>query len=136
MGFFAMENFIYFLSAQEGGSGVLIMRSLLLWGHGVWVATTGLWLAIAKIQRGYLKKRDLIPGIVVAVVLHFLWNGWVGFLGPDAGWVALIGQLVFQFWYMRKIIREALRDENLWGFGGGMAPVCLLYTSPSPRDRS
>jgi len=33
------------------------------------------------------------------------------------------GQLIFQFWYMRKIIREALRDEVLWGYGQGMAPV-------------
>lgn len=123
MGFFAMENFIYFLSYQSGGGTVLIIRSLLLWGHGVWVATTGLWLAIAKTQRGYLKKRDLIPGMTVAIVLHFLWNGWQGFLGVELGWAAMIIQMVFQFWYMRRIIKEALRDEVLWGYAHGMAPV-------------
>lgn len=123
MGFFAMENFLYFLSVETGGEALLLMRSLLLWGHGVWVATTGLWLAIAKIQRGYLRGIDLIPGMMVAVVLHFLWNGWQGFLGVEIGWGVMIVQLIFQFWYMRKIIKEALRDEVLWGYGRGMAPV-------------
>ncbi len=123
MGFFAMENFIYYLNPQVGGPQLLLLRSFLLWGHGVWVATTGLWLAIAKTQRGYLKRSDLIPGMAVAIVMHFLWNGWQGWLGADLGWVALIGQLIFQFWYMKKIIREALRDEQLWGYGQGMAPV-------------
>jgi RsiW-degrading membrane proteinase PrsW (M82 family) len=123
MGFFAMENFLYFLSVETGGEALLLMRSLLLWGHGVWVATTGLWLAIAKIQRGYLWGIDLIPGMMVAIVLHFLWNGWQGFLGVEIGWGVMIVQLIFQFWYMRKIIKEALRDEVLWGYGRGMAPV-------------
>jgi RsiW-degrading membrane proteinase PrsW (M82 family) len=123
MGFFAMENFIYYLTPEIGGSELLLLRSLILWGHGVWVATTGLWLAIAKTQRGYLKRVDLIPGMAVAIVMHFLWNGWQGFLGTDLGWAALIGQLIFQFWYMGKIIREALRDEVIWGYGQGMAPV-------------
>ena len=123
MGFFAMENFLYFLSVETGGEALLLMRSLLLWGHGVWVATTGLWLAIAKIQRGYLRGIDLIPGMMVAVVLHFLWNGWQGFLGVEMGWGVMIVQLIFQFWYMRKIIKEALRDELLWGYGRGLAPV-------------
>ena len=122
MGFFAMENFIYFLN-PEGGSAVLIFRSLLVWGHGVWVATTGLWLAIAKVQRGYLKKMDLIPGLAVAIFLHFIWNGWVGFLGPELGTAALIGHLVFHLWYTRKIINEATRDEVLWGYGQGLAPL-------------
>ena len=122
MGFFAMENFIYFLDPQIGGESLLIMRALLVWGHGVWVATTGLWLAIAKVQRGYLKKTDLIPGLVVATMLHFLWNGWSGFLGPGLGEIAMFLQLGFHFWYMRKIIKEALRDEVLWGYGAGLAP--------------
>lgn len=88
----------------------------------VWGATTGLWLAIAKIQRGCLKKTDLIPGLFVATMLHFLWNGWSGFLGPGLGEIAMFLQLGFYFWYMRKIIKEALRDEVLWGYGAGLAP--------------
>jgi len=123
IGFFAMENFIYYLNFDVGGSELLLMRSLLLWGHGVWTATTGLWLAIAKAQRGYLKVADLVPGISVAVVLHFLWNGWQGWLGYELGWTAMLLQLGFHFWYMQKIIREALRDEVVWGFGQGAAPV-------------
>jgi|GEM_PF-840859 RsiW-degrading membrane proteinase PrsW (M82 family) len=123
MGFFAMENFLYFLDPQIGGESLLIMRSLLVWGHGVWVATTGLWLAIAKVQRGYLVKTDLLPGLSVAIMLHFLWNGWPGFVDSGLVNIAIGLQFVFHFWYMRKIIREALRDEDLWGYGRGMAPV-------------
>jgi RsiW-degrading membrane proteinase PrsW (M82 family) len=122
MGFFAVENFIYFLSPEIGGTGTLVMRSFLLWGHGVWVATTGLWLGLAKIQRGYIRRWDLVPGLLVAITMHFLWNGWGGFLGNDLGFIAQIAQLVFQFWYMRKILREALRDETIWGYNQGLAP--------------
>jgi len=119
LGFFAMENFNYFLYFDES---VLIYRSLMCWGHGVWVATTGLWLAIAKVKRGRVVIWDLIPGLLVAMTLHFLWNGWMGFLG-DLGFVAILAQGVHQLWYSRKMIKEAMRDDVLLGYEAGMAPV-------------
>lgn len=119
LGFFAMENFHYFLNFD---SSVLVMRSLLCWGHGVWVATTGLWLAIAKVERGRVVIWDLIPGLLVAMTLHFLWNGWTGFLG-DLGFLAVLAQGVHQLWYSRKMIKEAMRDDVLLGYEAGMAPV-------------
>lgn len=120
LGFFAMENFHYFLNFD---ASTLIFRSLLCWGHGVWVATTGLWLAIAKVRRGRVVIWDVIPGLIVAMTLHFLWNGWTGFLGAEMGFIALIGQGIHQLWYSRKMIKEALRDDVLLGYGAGMAPI-------------
>ena len=117
-----MENFIYFLDPQKGGESTLIFRSLVVWGHGVWVATTGLWLAIAKVQRGHNIMIDLIPGMTVAIFLHFLWNGWGGFLGAELGTIALYIHVAFHLIYNRKIVKEALRDEVLWGYGQGLAP--------------
>ncbi|MBQ04702.1 hypothetical protein CL673_08390 [Candidatus Bathyarchaeota archaeon] len=119
LGFFAMENFQYFLNFD---ASVLVMRSLLCWGHGVWVGTTGLWLAIAKVRRGRVVSWDLLPGLLVAITLHFLWNGWTGFLG-ELGVVAMLAQGIHQLWYSRKMIKEAFRDDVLLGYGAGMAPV-------------
>ena len=119
LGFFAMENFHYFLNFDES---VLLMRSVLCWGHGVWVATTGLWLAVAKVRRGKVVIWDIVPGLLVAMVLHFLWNGWTGFLG-EMGVIAMLAQGVHQVWYSRRMIKEALRDDILLGYGAGMAPV-------------
>ena len=119
LGFFAMENFNYFLYFDES---VLVYRSLLCWGHGVWVATTGLWLAIAKVKRGRVVIWDLVPGLLVAMTLHFLWNGWMGFLG-EIGFVAILAQGAHQLWYSRKMIKEAMRDDVLLGYEAGLAPV-------------
>ena len=119
LGFFAMENFHYFLNFD---SSVLVMRSLLCWGHGVWVATTGLWLAVAKIRRGRVVIWDVIPGLLVAMTLHFLWNGWTGFFG-ELGFYLMLAQGVHQIWYSRRMIKEALRDDVILGYNAGMAPV-------------
>ena len=39
---------------------------------------------------------------------------------------------------MEHAVRTVKRDINIPGFRKGKAPdsICLLYTSPSPRDRS
>jgi RsiW-degrading membrane proteinase PrsW (M82 family) len=117
LGFFANENFLYFLQASQQNIGevVLVLRSFLTWSHGVWAATTGLWLALAKIQRGKVMKRDLIPGLMVALFLHSVWNAFNLYIQ--------IGLMIFNLWYTRKIIKEALRDEVLWGYSQGLAPI-------------
>ena len=119
MGFFAAENFMYFLMH---GPMNLVIRSLLCWGHGVYVATTGLWLAIGKVTRGRIEAADLAPGLLVATLLHFVWNGWGGWIGPLAA-IAIFLQSSFMLSYLRRMIKEALRDEVLWGYARGRAPV-------------
>ena len=118
IGFFAMENFMYFL---VHGASNLVIRSLFCWGHGVYGVTVGLWLAVAKCMRGRIKAVDLIPGLLVAISLHFLWNGWDSWIGKYSGDI-LYYQALLQLVYLRKIIREGLRDEVLWGYSIGKSP--------------
>jgi len=118
IGFFAMENFFYFL---KYGASNLIVRSIYCWGHGVYVATVGLWLAVSKCKRGRISFTDIFPGLLVAISMHFLWNGWGAWIGKYAGDIIHI-QALFQFGYLVKIIREGLRDEMLWGYSLGRAP--------------
>jgi len=127
MGFFAMENSFYFL---RYGFRNLFIRSLLCWGHGVYTATVGLWLAIGKIIRGRTKMLDILPGLLVAILLHFLWNGWGAWirllLGEEysgfAGQIMIL-QAIFMLGYLSRRIKEALRDETLWGYAVDKAPV-------------
>jgi len=127
IGFFAMENFLYFL---RYGFMNLFFRSLLCWGHGVYTATVGLWLAIGKIIRGRTKIHDILPGLLVAILLHFLWNGWGAWirllLGEEHSGFAgqiMIFQAIFMLGYLFRRIGEALRDETLWGYAVDKAPV-------------
>ena len=110
MGFYASENFVYFLNYDIG---TLFIRILLCWGHGVWVAIVGLWIAVNRHYRGYNKPSDLLPGLTVAVSLHFLWNLWSSF-GALGGRILLF-QTFFQLGYLRKMINEAKSDEYFSG---------------------
>lgn len=121
IGFFAMENFYYFLWE---GPWTLAIRALLTWDHGVFVAITGLWLGIAKAKRGRVVLLDLVPGMSVAVFLHMLWNEVITFLGTIDGRFILIFVL-WEIGYLRKMIKEARRDEALWGYATGKAPIEL-----------
>jgi RsiW-degrading membrane proteinase PrsW (M82 family) len=121
IGFFAMENFYYFL---REGPWTLAIRALLTWDHGVFVAITGLWLGIAKAKRGRVVLLDLVPGMLVAVFLHMVWNEVITFLGAIDGSFILIF-LIWEIGYLRKMIKEAQRDEALWGYATGKAPIEL-----------
>ena len=113
LGFSATENFVYFL---RYGTGVLIIRSLLSFGHGMYTAFVGLWLVISRVQRGSTRIIDVFPGLSVAMILHFLWN----FLTPLYGLFGISQMLfyhaLFQLSFLLKMVREARRDEVLWGF--------------------
>lgn len=102
IGFYASENFVYYLNYDVK---TLLVRILFCWGHGLYCAIVGLWIAVNRHYRGYNVPRDMIPGLSVAVFMHFLWN--TGF------WVYY--QALFQFNYLKKIINEAKRDEEYSG---------------------
>ena len=121
LGFFAMENFGYVLSAPSRNVDPMsefLLRSVSTWVHGAWVATTGLWLGYAKVQRGFTKLIDIIPGLSVAIVFHLIWNGFLGL-----NLLLILFGSVFFIRYTRKILRESLRDEQIWGYGKGLAPT-------------
>jgi hypothetical protein len=60
----------------------------------------------------------------VAVFLHMVWNEVITFLGAIDGRFILIFVL-WEIGYLRKMIKEAQRDEALWGYTTGKAPIEL-----------
>jgi hypothetical protein len=110
MGFYASENFLYYLNYDVG---TLLIRILLCWGHGLWVAIVGLWIAVNRHNRGYNVPGDILPGLSVAIFLHFLWNTW-GFI-PLFGGRMTFYQALFQFAFLKKLINEGKRDEMMRG---------------------
>jgi RsiW-degrading membrane proteinase PrsW (M82 family) len=110
MGFYASENFVYYLHYSLG---TLLIRILVCWGHGLWVAIVGLWIAVNRHYRGYNVLGDLVPGLSLAIFLHLLWNS-LGYLG-ELGGRMLLYYAVFQMGYLRRIVREGRRDEMYSG---------------------
>ena len=132
IGFEAMENFHYFIvtSVKEGmmaGWFNLFMRSLAFgMNHGIYTGLAGWWLGIAKARKGFVEANDLVVGLGVPILLHGLWNTLCTILPPAIGiltLVVLLGLEVYLIKIFRKVIREAQRDEVLWGYALGYAPV-------------
>ncbi|MBN2333949.1 PrsW family intramembrane metalloprotease [Candidatus Bathyarchaeota archaeon] len=128
MGFYASENFVYYLHYSIG---TLLMRILLCWGHGLWVAVVGLWIAVNRHYRGYNVVGDMVPGLSVAIAMHFIWNG-LGYLGEFGGRMVLY-YAIFQLGYLRKIISEGRRDEM---YSGGDRIVFSRLERESADKRS
>jgi hypothetical protein len=66
-------------------------------------------VGLAEVLRGYSKSLDVIPGLVVAIPLHFLWN----YLDPI---IALFILLPFNLFTLGRMTRTAQRDEVNWGY--------------------
>lgn len=110
VGFYAMENFFYYL---EYDVWTLLVRIFLCWGHGLWVAVVGLWIAVNRHYRGYNTPRDILPGLSVAVSFHLLWNS-LSYFGEIGGQL-IFYMALFQFGYLKRIINEGKRDEMFAG---------------------
>ena len=98
----------------------------------------GTW---TRVQVEHLHRRILT---VLGAFVLAAWNrfGAQGFLGPRAplrmlliglwGWIALSVVV----WLVARTLDEDLRDDPLYGLQrAAVSMTCLLYTSPSPRDR-
>lgn len=112
-GFAGMENFYYiFTGVQDPSISVLTaiaLRSAASLNHIVWSALAGRSIGLAEVLRGYSKRSDILPGLIVAIPLHFLWN----YSNPL---VALFILLPFNLWTLVQIVRTAQRDEKNWGY--------------------
>lgn len=115
-GFAGIENILYILkyAPDTGFFLITLLRSLPM--HLVYTALAGRWLGLAKVRNGRIERIDLIPGLAVAMVLHGLWN-----LGLGLIWILML--LVLYVYVLHKLIKEAWRDEMLWGYAEGYAPV-------------
>ena len=87
----------------------IVFRSAASLNHIVWSAIAGRSIGLAEVLRGYSKRSDVIPGLVVAIPLHFLWNA----VDPI---VALFILLPFNLLSIGRMTRTAQRDEFNWGY--------------------
>lgn len=112
-GFAGLENFSYIytmIMRQEVSTWfAIVFRSAASLNHIVWSAIAGRSIGLAEVLRGYSKRSDVIPGLVVAIPLHFLWNA----VDPI---VALFILLPFNLLSIGRMTRTAQRDEFNWGY--------------------
>lgn len=112
-GFAGMENLHYIVEMVVGGGlpavGAVAVRSASSFCHIAWSASAGRSLGLAKALRGRTYLEDLIPGLVVAIPMHFLWNA-----SPTA--FALFMLLPIYVTVVLRQVKAAQRDEAGWGY--------------------
>lgn len=118
-GFAGLENLSYIMRMIFDG-GVppflaIVVRSAASFSHIAWSAVAGRSLGLAKALNGKSRVADLIPGLIVVVPLHFLWN----LFSPA---FALFILLPFNLVVLLRLVRTALDDEVRWGYATS-APV-------------
>lgn len=112
-GFAGLENLYYILTliSQEGLPPVMAVavRSATSICHIAWSAMASRSLGLAKVLRGSTRPSDLIPGLIVAIPMHFIWNA-----SPPA--LDLLLLLPFFLTVLYRQVRVAQRDEARWGY--------------------
>lgn len=112
-GFAGLENLQYILEMMMGGGipvvGAVFIRSATSFCHIAWSAIAGRSLGLAKAMRGHTRRSDLIPGLIVAIPMHFLWNSMNAMISltvllPVYAIIAL------------RLVRAAQQDEARWGY--------------------
>jgi RsiW-degrading membrane proteinase PrsW (M82 family) len=122
-GFAAVENFSYIARSAPFGAGsvlaAVLIRSSTPIMHAFCTGFVGRWLGLSKVRQGRIIWLDLIPGLVVAMLIHGFWN----FLSEPfvIGLFGLILVIPISFW-MCKFAKEASQDEASWGYATGLAP--------------
>ena len=112
-GFAGLENLSYIMMMILGEGAppflAIVVRSAVSFNHIAWSAMAGRSLGLAKALNGKSRLVDLIPGLIVVVPLHFMWN----LVSPA---VALFILLPFNLVVLLRLVRSALSDEVRWGF--------------------
>ncbi|HDI42235.1 MAG TPA: PrsW family intramembrane metalloprotease [Candidatus Bathyarchaeota archaeon] len=115
-GFAGTENILYIahFAPLVGALTIILIRSLSPITHIICTALVGRSLGLAKVRKGEIHPTDIIPGLLVAMTLHALWNA--------ANILSLTVLFPLYIASFAKLIREARRDELLWGYARGLAP--------------
>jgi len=112
-GFAGLENFWYIsemvLTNAYPALFAIVIRSITGVMHISWSAIAGRSLGVAKATRGEIKRSDMLPGIILAAGIHFLWNT----LSTDIVFFLI---LPFTLGGLRNMIAAAVEDEKRWGF--------------------
>jgi RsiW-degrading membrane proteinase PrsW (M82 family) len=121
MGFAAAENFFYIIERLEGNLFLAVLRVFIIaYGHGIYAAMTGRWIGKMKALTGLVKRSYLLPGLIVAIFMHLIYNEVASEILPLIGggiWDVLCLLIVL------AAIKQALSEERLWGYDKGLAPV-------------
>ncbi|MFQ6054259.1 MAG: PrsW family intramembrane metalloprotease, partial [Candidatus Bathyarchaeia archaeon] len=112
-GFAGLENLYYILQMISRGGlppvTTIAIRSAASICHIAWSAMAGRSLGLAKALRGHTRLWDLIPGLVVAIPMHYIWNA-----SPPTFSLFLL--LPFFITVLSRQVRAAQRDEASWGY--------------------
>ncbi len=112
-GFAGLENLYYITDMIFSGGSPLVLavaiRSATAFNHIAWSAIAGRSLGLAKAIRGDSHLRDMIPGLIVVIPLHFMWN----FFSPV---LTILVLLPYTVSVLFKQVRAAQKDEERWGF--------------------
>lgn len=96
-GFAAVENVEYFVLAADEGVllEVVLLRGVLApFAHPLFTVWIGVTVGRAVV-RGQSPVRGAVPGLILAITLHALWNGATFLLAGDAAPIALVIALGF-----------------------------------------
>lgn len=112
-GFAGLENFWYIsemvLTNAYPALFAIIIRSITGVMHISWSAIAGRSLGVAKATRGEIVWTDMLPGVLLAAIIHFFWN-------TLSGEISLFLILPFTLGGLRNMISAAVEDEKRWGF--------------------
>jgi RsiW-degrading membrane proteinase PrsW (M82 family) len=112
-GFAGLENFWYITELVFNGSYpplfAIFIRSFTGVMHIAWSGIAGRSLGLAKAMKGSINQSDLIPGILVSAILHFVWN-------TSPTYFSLILLFPFTLGSLRNMIKTAVQDERNWGY--------------------
>jgi RsiW-degrading membrane proteinase PrsW (M82 family) len=112
-GFAGLENFWYIfqmvINQNFAPFTAILIRSTTAFGHIAWTSIAGRSLGIAKVIKGKIELSDMIPGLIISIILHFVWNT----LGSAIN-ILIILPLTTIVVY--RNIKTALSDESRWGY--------------------
>lgn len=144
LGFGMTENFMYFILYGTTPVSwiflVLIRTCFTAVMHCVTTATFGASLGIAKFKKGISKFIIPIFGILIAIIIHFLWNFSVSFSSFTLqGFLFLSGSIfLFIFVFSLSVKREGkliLNELNEEAVNGLIPPGHPLIISSEERNK-
>ena len=127
LGFGMTENFLYFITYAENVSGwiylVIIRTFFSAVMHCIATGTFGVFLGYAKFKRLSIKIPLIISGLLLAILIHFIWNYSVitkyyaplGFIFMGVSIILFCAIFMSSVIGERKIIYNELQEESLLG---------------------
>jgi RsiW-degrading membrane proteinase PrsW (M82 family) len=127
LGFGMTENFLYFITYSENISGLIYLVVIRTFFsavmHCIATGTFGAFLGFAKFKRPSVKIPLIISGLLLAILIHFIWNYSIisrsyaplGFMFMGVSIILFCAIFISSVMSERKIIYNELLEESLSG---------------------